>query len=61
MGGMPSSHGVEWKSDGESRKRFDDNYDKINWHDDPNPSLEETRARGDSNYMNGTCDEIQAI
>ena len=34
MGGMPSSHGLEWRTDGQSRKRYDENFDKIDWSDD---------------------------
>jgi hypothetical protein len=29
--GMPSTHGVEWKDREVSKKKFDDNYDKIDW------------------------------
>ena len=33
MGGMPSARGTEWKGREEARKKFDDNYGKINWKD----------------------------
>ena len=29
MGGMPSARGLEWRTDGESRKRYGENFDKI--------------------------------
>lgn len=34
MPGMPSARGVEWKGRDDSRKRFDENFDKINWSND---------------------------
>lgn len=33
--GMPSAYGSEWKGQdaGESKKKFDENYDHIDWSD----------------------------
>jgi hypothetical protein len=63
--GMPSAKGVEWKSDGESRKRFEENIGNVDMGDSPSTIRPAGEKRGRTVYVwsgsKKTSDEIRAI
>lgn len=70
--GMPSARGLEWRTDGESRKKYDENFDKINMRGDrlvravelPSGVVVLNKKPGRKVYVwngNKKSDEIRAI